>query len=543
MPAAVRTTRSLLLDDVVSQDELMARNVRLGMTERQRDLNRAWAFYLSQQYEACLIDWDGKERPDSLHSEAISATGLLGHLTDVTSQPNPLPLKFRRPSAPYAIVPTIVDRFTGVLFSEKRHPVLRVPGEPVVESLLVSLAEAIRLWPTMMLARTFGGAIGTVVVGAKLVDGRPRIEIHDPRWCEPVFADAETMTVASMEKRYFYPRSTKDPKTGRTMVRHFWYRRILDGTRDIVFKPAEVTEREPVWVVESEIEHGFGFCPVVWAQNLPLPDSLDGLPDCPPFVYDISHQIDMLLSQSVRGTLFSCDPTPVFKTDAEPGEGIQKGAGNALFIGSQDDVKYLEMAGSGAKAAIETARELRALSLESAQCVLENPDIGDRATATEVERAYSLMLVKAGKLREQYSKFVVKPLVVMLLRALRSAQERGAPVLLRSKLDMDLDAVVKRALEVLDPEGMLELEWPRYFEISLTDVAQAVTATAQAYTAGLLDLEGAARFLAKYLDVKDVPGMLARLKTEKNEREARAEKDVLDRTNAAPGDGEEADAG
>ena len=291
MPAAVRTVRSLLLDGISSDyAEIFARNSRLGLSERQRDLNRAWAAYHCEQYEARLVGWDGQELPDSLHEEQIAASGIVGNLMHVDRQKEPLPLRFRRPSTPYGLVPTIVDRFTGMLFSEKRHPVLRVPGMPDVESLLVALAEASRFWPTMMLARTFGGAMGTLILGAKLVGGRPRIELHDPRWCEPVFDDPEVFGVASMEKRYFYPKEVRDPKTGRFVVLHYWYRRIIDTVRDVVFKPVEVTDREPSWEVESVVEHGLGFCPVVWAQNLPMPDSLDGVPDCPRFVYDLSQR-------------------------------------------------------------------------------------------------------------------------------------------------------------------------------------------------------------------------------------------------------------
>jgi hypothetical protein len=506
----------------------MGRIARLGMTPRQQVLNRYWAAYRCQSYDARRVDWNGQQTTDPVEHEAIASAGFIPPgFYDAGGQM--LPLKYRRPTAPYNLVKVVVDRFTGLLFSERRHPQLRVEGDSVTEDFVQGLAEASRLWPSMIQARAFGGATGTVAVGFQFIDGKPIIEVHDPRWVRPDFVNRVTFELRAIEKRFQFPMEVLDQEKGEYVEVSFWYRRVIDQKHDVLWKPIPVGEGdEPNWddpnLIESAVEHGFGECPVQWVQNLPVSDSIDGDPDAHG-IYDMVEMIDSLLSQANRGTLRNADPTVVVVSQDGLAE-VAKGSDNAIKLTPGGDAKYMEMSGSGVKAARELAEETRHKALEVAQCVLEHPDMANR-TATEIERVYSSMLAKADVLREQYGERCVKPLMEKMIRAARKTTtpvvrdggiERGV-LNLPPKVTRGDDGQVAQAARQLGPGGALKLQWPGYFEPVLSDVNTAVGAAVNAKAAGLVDDEHATKFISDYFRVEDVPGMMKKAKAEASERQ------------------------
>lgn len=512
----------------------MDRLARLGMSQRQQNLNRLWAWYRCSNYQARSMDWDGRKVLEPLDIEAIASRGFIppGFVDSGQS----MPIKFRRPSAPYALVKVIVDRFTGLLFSEHQHPDVDVEGDWQTEEYLRGLADVSRLWQTMIRARSMGGAMGTACVGFQFVEGKPVIEVHDPRWVKPDFIDRATFKLRSIDKRYMYPEEVRDPATGRYETVNFWYRRYIDEQKDILFKPCEVgTGQEPAWEVAREVQHGFGFCPVVWTQNLPVEDDIDGDSDCHG-VYDMVEAIDALIAQANRGIIANCDPTLVITSKAELGSEIRKGSDNAIKM-PEGNVHYLEMSGSGPKAALDLAETLRKYVLEVAQCVLEHPDTGGK-TATEIERSYASMLAKADVLREQYGERCVKPLLEMMLKAARTLEEPrpqmveqmgpdGQPVqqqvLLRQKLTLppvyEKDEAGQQVVRerVMGPGGTLTLKWPGYFQPALGDVNQAVQAAVGALSGGIVDDETAVKFIAPYFKVDDAMALVDKVRAAKEQ--------------------------
>ena len=498
--------------------EVMDRIARLGISPRQQDLNRLWAQYRGQQYSARSVDWDGTRRASALDTEVIASGAFIppGYYDAGAT----MPLKFRRPSTPYHLRKVIVDRFTGLLFSDRKHPVLRVDDDPRTETYIRTLAEVSRLWPKMIQARTYGGSMGSVAVGFQFLEGRPAVEVHDPRWLFPEFEDREELRLARIEKRYQYPVDERDPETGAWVERPYWYRRIIDTERDVLFKPVPVDDEAPVWEVAREVVHGFGFCPVIWCQNLPVQDDIDGDPDCQG-IDDLADQIDALLSQANVGTISNCDPTLRIITDASMGD-IQKGSNNAIKLPSGSSMDYMEMTGTGPKAALELADRLRGLALEVAQCVLEHPEAGGKRTATEVEKHYASMIAKADVLREQYGERLVKPLLEMMVKAIRQMEK---PRLVDGQLVRQVvrlpeqvtrrdDGTIERAAYTLGEGGQINLNWGPYFDPSLDDLQKATTATSVAVASGLLDKRHAIGFVAPYFLVEDAAGMAKTLAAE-----------------------------
>jgi hypothetical protein len=498
---------------------------RMGMTPRQQVLNGLWGWYRCANYDSRNVDWDGGQHTEGLDREAIVTAGFIppGFFDAAGAT---LPMKFRRPSAPYRLVKVIVDRFTGLLFSERRHPKIRVEGDPDTEDYASTLAEVSRLWPSMILARTYGGAMGSVAVGFQFLNGRPLIEIHDPRWTHPTWEDRSTLKLYEIEKRFMYPVDKRDPATGLWHSEPYWYRRIINKTQDILYKPAPVGDgEEPRWEIKSAIEHGLDECPVVWIQNTPNQDGIDGDPDCLG-IYDLVEAIDQLLSQANAATSYNCDPTPWAATDA-PLPDVKMGSSSVVKLPKGDSLNMLELGGSGPQAATELADKFRAYALEVAQCVLEHPELANR-TATEIERAFSSMLAKADVFREQYGERGVKPLLNMMIRAcsrLKTPKVGADGTTLEAQTINLPDRVVKigdvitRTPRKLGPGGELGTQWPGYFEPTPTDVVQTTQAATLAKTGGLIDQDHASKFVADAFRVENVQAMLEKLKAEAKEQQ------------------------
>jgi hypothetical protein len=553
----------------------MGRIGRLGLTERQQELNHLWAIYRCQQYESRKLDWNGREHLDRMSSEVVAHAGYLppGFVNGAQQSNAGFPLKFRRPTAPYSLPKTIVDRFSGLLFSEQQHPEVKVEGDPNTEDWLRAVVQVSRLWQQLFLARTYGGAMGSVAIGFQFVNGKPVVEVHDPRWLFPEFVEHGSMELVALEKRYRYPKEILDPQTLKWATKEFWYRRVIDKEKDTLFEPAAVEQgEEPEWVVAREAVHNFGFCPVVWVQNAPVQDSEDGDPDLPPAAFQTAEAIDALIAQAHRGIIANCDPTLVITSKAELNE-VRVGSDNALRV-PDGSASYLELQASGPKAAMEQAEQFRKNVLEMTACVLEHPDTAGK-TATEVERMYQAMLSKADVYREQYGQRGVIPLLEMMYRAAtivgqpRSISPQEAPQLVPPQLppgpevnplegstpqletpESNTGSSVGGAGEVTDgivggaqqptivrgtvlvppryekdvtgamvPKeripgagGTITLKWPGYFQPSLDDVNKAATAAVAALTGGVIDDETAVGFVAPYFKVEDKSDLLDKVR-------------------------------
>ena len=540
-PTAGRSVSQAVGQQALAGDKI----ANLGMSPRQQHLNRLWAYFTCSQYDARKVDWDGTERVDPIDHEAIATAGFLPPGFYDAGQT--FPLKFRKPTAPYHLVRVIVNRFTGLLFSERRHPTLRCEGDPDTEDYVNALAEAARLWPAMIQARAYGGATGSVAIGFQFYNGKPLIEVHDPRWCRPEFEDRDNLTLSSIEKKYMYPVEAQNPRGGWETV-WMWYRRIIDKYSDVTFKPALVGDgEEPNWEEALRVDHNFGFCPVRWVQNVPVLDDIDGEPDCHG-VFDISEEIDKLLAQASRGTIANCDPTVHVATDMPMAE-VHKGSDNAIKTEKGGTVSYVELNGTGPKAAFESAEVLRKYALEVAQCVLEHPDTTQR-TATEVERAYSSMYSKADVMREQYGQRCIIPIVNDMLKVARDND---------GKTEVDNEGQAVKSVIMLPPrviagkdgnppqlvprklgkneQAQVGLQWPGYTEPSLNDMKLATEAASGAKSSGLIDAAHASKIVAPYFQVDNVDAMLKKIDQEAEKRRQLAESMMVDKMREMGGGG------
>jgi hypothetical protein len=241
----------------------------------------------------------------------------------------------------------------------------------------------------------------------------------------------------------------------------------------------------------------------------------------------------------------NCDPTLRIISDADL-DGIRKGSRNALKLPQGSSADYMEMTGTGPKAALEMADRLRALALEVAQCVLEQPGATSphAKTATEIERSYAAMLGKADVLREQYGERAVKPLLEMMVKATRIVTKPRLVdgVLVRQTIDLpprlhaQEDGTVERAARELGPGGVLNLSWGPYFTPTLLDAKQAVEAVALAKASNLIDAETAVSFLAPYFLVEDAAALTRKVKAEAAAAQAALDQSMLGMMGGQPDD-------
>lgn len=513
------------------------------MSERQQGLDILWRHYRCASYDTRKTNWDGSPFVPKIERERIGTMQYTP--AGFYDNGSTAPLSERRPSAPYYLGKVIVDRFTGLLFSERRHPKIRCKQDPKTEAWLLSFAKATRLHQRMILGRTYGGAMGAVAMGFKFVHGKPVVEVHDPRYCTPEFSDRSEFKVDRLEKLYQFSEQIRDPATGDWIDGWFWYRRVIDSDSDTIWSKVPVdTNEQPDWenCRHIKVEHKLGFCPVVWIQNSEVQESIDGDPDCYG-AFDNIEEMDTLIAQANRGIKANCDPTLVVSTDAEIDGAIQKGSSQAIVLPGGGSATYLELTGSGPKAAMEQAGELERRVLRVTRCVLDDNFAGPARTEEEVKQNYSNMLERADTMREQYGERGIKRLLEMALEAVRKLEAAVPDESAEAPEEARVVRLVRRKV-ILPPgddskpvevgEGtQVDLDWPDYYEPSLERVSKAVEAAKSAWQAGLIDEEHALEYVAQYFDV-DVAAMLQKWELERAAAAAPVEEGSTE-TAAEPG--------
>jgi hypothetical protein len=310
----------------------------------------------------------------------------------------------------------------------------------------------------------------------------------------PHFIDRDTNELSMIDKRYVY----EDVFDGGTepVRAWFYYRRVISDTYDITWPRVLINEGVEVdWATEphNTIEHGFGFCPVVWVQNLENLEDLDGDSDLHG-IYDILERVDAHYSQVDISAFANADPTLVITTDAQLPGNLRKGTSNAIQLPAGSSAQYLELQGTSIKVELEVVKELRAEALAVARCVLDNGEANTAKTATEIERKYGEMYDQVDLLREQYGETCVKAILEMVLRAVRALAAQGKSVRLRP------DKGVPRRL---GPSEFVELTWPPHVEPGLDDAKIAVEIAASAKNASIISTQAATKYIAPYLDIED----------------------------------------
>lgn len=498
-------------------------NVRCPLTDRQSELDYFWRFFRCRNYEDYRVSWSGDQFAPRPEREQIATAGFIPPGMGLVDAK--FPYQYRRPTIPYYLAKVIVHRFTSLLFSDRLRPRI-VCDDKLTEDWLVGFADATSLWTKMQLARTYGGAMGSVAIGFEFVAGKPVVQVHDPRWTFPTFDDRSDFTLSRLEKRYQYPVQERD-ENGDWIEVVYWYRRVIDAETDSVWEKVRATPGEPEWDLEDHrtVTHGLGFCPVVWIQNHIVEDATDGDPDCHG-VFDTIEAIDRLWSQSYKGTFQNADPTTVVKSE-EGFQEVTSGSDYAMQMGHDDDIKFLEMQGTGIKQAMDLADKLEEKALTIARCHLDTNTGGPSRTEEEIKHNYSSMLECAATLRTQYGKGLQKLLELVLssARLLSVPREVVDSEGRREKIRQVIKVPKKKVLgddgriigfeeRQLGEGEQIELQWSEFVTPSLDQIGKAVDAASKAREAKIVDEEHAIRFIARYFNIESVQDVMERIKKE-----------------------------
>lgn len=391
-------------------------------SERYQDLDRRQQYYDCTQHNQKRFDFDGRI--------LMVGTTELAYTQPMLSSEKAswnVPLRSRRPSAPYRLARAIVNAFTNFVFGEGRFPSIRVPGDDDSQDFMQTCSKLGHLGLKMVVARNMGGSVGTVGLSYSYVAGRPRFNVHNGKnLFVQAWQDRDALIPAHVTECYQVTQEEWDPQKKAVVKVPYWHRRDWTMSSEIAFDLVRVEEDvEPDWEAavneEKSAQHGDHDPHFVWVQNVPVEGSIDGLPDYEG-QYESLDEIDTLLSVIVRGAKLNLDPTLVIKEDRLLIQrfGLKKGSDNALVVDKDGgDAKYLELSGSSIEAGIKLFNEHRKTILEATECVIPNPDeiAAQGQSAAAQKMVFSRMLSKGGTIQEQYGTALERLLEPMMFIA------------------------------------------------------------------------------------------------------------------------------
>jgi hypothetical protein len=391
--------------------------------ERFYELDRLESYFLSRQHDGKTFDFDGRFYSPRSTTPTISAEKFHQFV----------PLKARRPSTPYPLARVIVNAFTSLVFGEGRFPSVKIDGDPMSEDFLRASSRVGRLPMHMIRARNIGGSMGTVGVSWSFYKGKPRFEVHNPKNLHVhEWSDRVLLSPAHITEIYTYFRVEWDGKQKQFVKVYYWFRRDWTEDADIVFKDVRYEKnKDPAWAIDEEksAPHGEGRCHFEWIQNLPS-DEIDGQADYEGLL-DQFDAMDTLVSVVMKGATLNLDPTLLLKMDPElvSRKGVLKGSEHALIVGESGSAEYMELGGASLEAGSKLIDALRRQILETAQCVVADPnDVAAQGTSSvALKMMYAPMLAKADILREQYGTALERILDSMGESA-RKAMAKSKPV-------------------------------------------------------------------------------------------------------------------
>lgn len=516
--------------------DLMMRTVRLrGLRldllcqgARYNALDTASAYIRGTQYARRRYDWDG---------------AFLGNEGEVPVQASYyVSMSARRPRVRRDLPKLIVRRLTAMAFGKEQWPEIKVPGDPEAEDAAKCMVELSGLQTKVIEARWKGGSAGAVCASLAFVQGLPRIKVHEAKHIRVLeWKDRDEFVIARAIKVYRYERweiVDGKPKT-------VWYysARYWDEELEIAWDP--IPEKQAIdgtWataVRSRSVEHELGRCPLRWIQNLPDSEQEDGISDYDGML-ERCDAINYLLSATHKGTVANVDPTLVIKDDQTTNTGvIRKGSESAIY--SKGGAEYLELEGSAVDTAMKLAQSIEQSCLDEACVVNADPhEIASKAVSGEALKVvYMPMTAQCDILREQYGKYMIKPLIIDMLEGARRIQNRplGPTVItddgrvLQTKPTVILPPKYEEKSSKPNAEGKVEktvipvertlgtssdvqLNWRTYFPPTPADITAMVTSAVQA-KGTLIAAKTAISYTAQVFGVKDVDNEEVDIETEK----------------------------
>lgn len=480
------------------------------------------------------------------------------------------PLWERAPCVVYPIVSIAIDSNANLLLGEGRFPEFQFDGlsgeeAEKAEDAVDKLVAQSRLKASAREEFESGQGCGSSCAIFGLRGGRIQIDTVRAGWCEPKL-DAEG-AVTSLEIRYPYLVIEYDEqiKDERWVCR--LYRRSIDATNDVTYKPAKAKEdgKEPDWVIDSEYAHGFGFCPVVWYAHMKrcaVVNDFDGRAIHEHLTDEIRGH-DFACSQRHRAALYAGDPqwteigvepgfNPTSKgraavmrpaSHARPGESHlsswesdhpshggkarKKTPGGVWqYPGKNPEVKVQlhTLPGDALLAIADHAKDLRSKLAEALGVVfldLESLPNESRMSGRAFEAVKAQQLDRIDYYRADFGDKFLRPALGMLLRIaiVKNLKIEGLD-LIKSEIQKAGDLWSWHAPPI-------EFVWGDYFKPSGEEEELLIRGATQALTAGFMTKRAVVEKLRTVLGVRDVDAFMKELEAEQAEL-VKQQKDMLD---------------
>lgn len=528
---------------------MLMQNAKIGLSMRYRRLDRLDAFAHCMEYQHLETDWNGypADMVETISPNSALPPGYSQPMQQAAE--DAVPLSKRRPSAPMRLTPTIIDRFTGMLFSEDRIPTIKVEGDPEADEFLNAAIEDGRFWKSIRQGRSHGGGMGTALITFKLTEGRYVFKAHNPKYvADYIWADKDRMVLAGVLIQYLTLKEFdlvdgSGRPTGKTEQFAYVYRRIIDEQWDITFKEALLDEdgRPPMNMeidLAQSFEHNLERFPGVWVQNIHNGDDVDGIPDCDG-AYQMMAEADRVRSQAIRGLKYNMDPTLVTARDFTKLKGSgpinEKGNGVAIELGPGGSAQYLEIAATGIQAAKDKVADIKKDIFTKTQCVIPDPEspAANASSGKALEIAFQPMLEKCGILREQWGDAIIH-LCELILHAARVWNQKTMyvgnvravftiPPKIEEKDPAPDDPDIKPKIEVTQRKpgvgGRVTLKWGSYFSSTPNDKQIGVTTVSAARMGKLIDDETAIRLACEELGLDDPEAVIRKIREQQKKIE------------------------
>jgi hypothetical protein len=447
---------------------------RFSVLFRDYDLDLLDAYYESRQYDG-LQDWESAGKSEEF-----------------------VPVRERKPRVIYNVAKVVIDRVAAKLAGSKAFPTFKIEDDDDDTQFFRTVAKAVNYRAALLEPMKKILNSGSGLVRFYLVEGVPRLEGYNTKYCYPVFDAAGTLE--SVEIRYVY--EDPDDRDSRGEPKAKWYKLVLDRQADTLFDNPEYREGSglPEFKVVDRAEHGLGIVQGEWFRTKEDKHSPDGYGLCSeilPFIDELNYS----LSQTSQAVSYGQEPQLTVKgMTSEELEDLIKSSIKAWALGRDGEAKFLETELGGVKTAQDTREHMATLMLNVVRVVIQDPEKmtaqAQSGKALEVLNAPLVELI--DELRTSFEPSIRNLLIKIAMTMLEMAA-RGESTILEVP-----DGYVPSSLDVV-------LHWPPIFPPTLTDIQAMAQAANLVATGNLISRESLTRWLAPLFEIEDIEEELSKI--------------------------------
>lgn len=407
------------------------------------------------------------------------------------------PVRERKPRISIPFTKMLCSRLAAKLVGNSVFPRFVVEQDPETEEYLKYIVKAAKLNSKLLESIRQMSSSGSNFVRFYFVGGSIKIETYLSKYCYPEFDQTSNLTFVKVQ--YVYEDKEDLDTQGNPKLK--WYRMDLGKLVDVIYKPVEFSNdvKEPLFEVESQVQHNLGFVQGEWFRTCDKSNSVDG-ESLICGILDFVDELNYSLSQSSQAIGYNQDPQILINgMDSEELDELIRSASKAWNMGREGKAAALETNLNGVKVASEMRDKVRQNIQDIARVVLLDPEkiIGSAQSAKAMEVLHGPLLELIDELRPVIGDSLISLVTKLAITNLRLVEEGQAAV--------------------MTPEGWapaslnIDIVWPPIFPATLQDLREKVQVVASALMAQLLSRETALKFIAKDFGIVNIEEELQKI--------------------------------